>query len=142
MQMSISNLSPRTRRALAASALAAAMAVGVTAAGPASARSPDECAQKWAMASRSYLTKNRTQGPEEGEFRAACALESRDKPAARLEAIAVAVRALAKLDVAGCERFLDSYIQAKKPKEICAAANDDAALKKLIGENVAPRREK
>jgi hypothetical protein len=42
----------------------------------------------------------------------------------------------------GCERFLDSYIQAKKPKEICAAASDDAALKKLIGENVAPRREK
>ena len=121
------------------------LGVGLAAAlpaGPADARTADECAMKWSMAARSYLTKNRTQGPEDAEFRGACVLESSDKATARVEAVATAVRSLAKLDPAGCERFLQSYVASKKPREICAAATggDFEALKKLIADNIPPRK--
>ncbi|MFO0728654.1 MAG: hypothetical protein U1E65_33060 [Myxococcota bacterium] len=116
----------------------------VVTARPALARTVDDCALAWGQAARSYLTQNRTKGPEDQVFRSACQLESNDKDKARVEAILAGTKSLVKVDKAGCRRFLESYVQAQESDKICdaAAGNDDASTRKLIVDNIPPRKSK
>src|SRR5262249_37139860 len=69
------------------------------------AREPEECQLAWGQAVRSYLTQNRTKGPEDAVFAPACELEAKGKKdEARVEAAIIGVKALAKLDPKGCAR--------------------------------------
>jgi len=121
-----------------------ALSVGLFAAAPAGARTIDDCALAWAQAARSYLTQNRTKGPEDQVFRSACQLEGTDKDKARIEAILVGVKSLMKVDKNGCRRFLESYVEAKESDKICDAAggNDDETTRRLLRDNVPPRKTK
>ena len=130
------------------SSILAAVGVAISCASPvflavqAEARAPEDCALAWGQAVRSYLTQNRTKGPEDEVFKAACEIEGRgDKAAARIEADLIGTKALAKLDPRGCTRFLEIYVEAQRPNEICQAAvqgRDDEALRKMIAGAVPP----
>jgi hypothetical protein len=108
----------------------------------AEAREPEECQLAWGQAVRSYLTQNRTKGPEDAVFAPACELESKgQKDEARVEAAIIAARALAKLDPRGCSRFMESYMSSNRPKDVCdtAAGDDTSALKKMIMDSIPAR---
>ncbi len=126
---------------------------------PAQARDLDSCQTAWSQAVRSYLTKNRKAGPDgkvpkdidEAElaaqawaatFRSACQLEAGGQKAeARVEAAAIGVEVLAKLDPRGCARFLEYYMQSTRGNDICSAAGtmDSAELRRQI-ESSIPRK--
>src|SRR5579862_6922799 len=75
----------------------------------ATAREKGDCILAWGQAVRSYLTQNRTKGPEDETFGPACDLESKGKKdEARVEAVVIGAKALAKLDMKGCQRFMES----------------------------------
>ena len=121
-------------RALIATATVAVFGAGLWG-GNAMARDIEDCQLMWGQAVRSYLTQNRTKGPEDEAFKPACELEAKgDKPAARVEAVTIGVKALAALDMRGCARFMETYIGATLPAKICEAAKGDDAegLKKLV----------
>jgi hypothetical protein len=108
----------------------------------AEAREPEECQLAWGQAVRSYLTQNRTKGPEDAVFAPACQIEAQGKKdEARVEAVVIGARALAKLDPRGCQRFMESYINSSKPKDVCDAAlqGDEAMLRKLINDSMPAR---
>lgn len=107
------------------------------------ARDPEECQERWGRALRSYLTQNRTKGPEDKVFAGACALEGQGKKdEARVEAVLVGARELNRLDPRGCQRFMESYVGSSRPKDVCdtAAGGDEGALRKLIQESMPPRK--
>jgi hypothetical protein len=108
----------------------------------AQAREPEECQLAWGQAVRSYLTQNRTKGPEDAVFAPACAIEaSGKKDEARIEAAIIGAQALAKLDPKGCQRFMESYMSSNRPKDVCDTANgqDAGALRKIIMDSIPPR---
>jgi hypothetical protein len=116
----------------------------VVAPAPAHARSETDCMSAWSRAVRSYLTQNRRAAPDgtvpqdlDGEelavqawlraFEPACQLETGGRKAeARVEAAAIGVSILARLDPRGCETFLTAYMQSSRPSDICTAARADA----------------
>jgi hypothetical protein len=108
----------------------------------AQAREPEECQLAWGQAVRSYLTQNRTKGPEDSVFAPACQLEAEGKKdEARVEAAIIGVKALAQLDPKGCQRFMESYMSSNRPKDVCDTARGDdvAALRKLIMSTIPAR---
>jgi hypothetical protein len=108
----------------------------------ADARDPEECQLAWGQAVRSYLTQNRTKGPEDVVFAPACEIEARgEKDEARIAAAVIGARALASLDPRGCQRFMESYMSSARPKDVCDAAlePDEGRLKKLIVDSIPPR---
>lgn len=147
----------RTPARIVSSAFFLSLVVG--SAGRAEARTTDECLQAWSKAVRSYLTQNRKAAPDgtvpkdmEGTelaaqkwlsaFRPACEFEAAgDKPSARIEAAALGVKILARLDLRGCSRFLEYYMQSTRPREICRVARsaDDDQLRRQI-ETTIPSR--
>jgi hypothetical protein len=109
--------------------------------GSAQARDAEDCQLWWGQAVRSYLTQNRTKGPEDEAFKSACDLEKQgDKAGARVEAITVGCKALAGLDMKGCTNFMGKYVGATLPGKICEAAKGDdvAALRKLVEGSLPP----
>ena len=107
----------------------------------AQAREVEECQQWWGQAVRSYLTRNRTKGPEDDVFKTACELEAKgDKPEARIEAITIGVRERATLDIKGCKRVMKLYVGSTMPDQVCeAAGNDDYnGLRKLVASSIPP----
>jgi len=107
----------------------------------AEARELEECQQWWGQAVRSYLTRNRTKGPEDDVFKSACEFEAKgDKVEARIEAITIGVRELAALDMKGCKRFMKLYVGATLHDQVCdaAAGEDFAAVRKLVANSVPP----
>jgi hypothetical protein len=113
--------------------------IGLSLSESAEAREPEECQLAWGQAVRSYLTQNRTKGPEDAVFAPACQIESSGKKdEARVEAAMIGAKALAKLDPRGCQRFMESYMESSKPKDVCDAAlqGDEAALRKIITDSV------
>ena len=107
----------------------------------AEARELEECQQWWGQAVRSYLTRNRTKGPEDDVFKSACEFEAKgDKVEARIEAITIGVRDLAALDMKGCKRFMKLYVGATLHDQVCdaAAGEDFAAVRKLVANSVPP----
>ena len=117
--------------------IAAAFALGF-AATAAEARDIEDCQLFWGQAVRGYLTKNVTKGPEDASFRPACELEAKgDKPAARIEAVSIGVKALAALDMKACNRFMEYYVGATLPAAICEKAGGDMdALRKLVADGI------
>lgn len=110
----------------------------------AEARDLEDCMLKWHRAVASYLTQNRTSfGQDEnmGQFQSACEIEQRgDKRGARVEAILVGVRSLAKLDPRGCQRFMEFYVGSTDPEAACSAAQEpNEKLRKII-EDSAPAK--
>ncbi|MBI4818067.1 MAG: hypothetical protein HY791_17525 [Deltaproteobacteria bacterium] len=104
-------------------------------------RGIDDCQLAWGQAVRSYLTQNRTKGPEDATWKAACEKEqSGDKEGARIEAISIGAEALAKLDNRGCQGFLKAYVEASSPERICeaAAANKGDEVRKLVKDSAPP----
>ncbi len=128
-------------------------------AGPIEARSAGECQLAWSKAVRSYLTRNRKAGPDgqvpkdmdgaeraaeqwSAAFAPACRIESGgDKGAARVEAAAIGVQILAKLDNRGCARFLEYYMQSTRSADICRAAEtgEQEDLRRQIEETIPER---
>ena len=116
----------------------------------AEAREPEECQMAWGQAVRSYLTQNRTEnhwkpilGENDTAFASACQLEvGGKKDDARVEAVMIGAKALAQLDPKGCQRFMASYVNSSKPKDVCdaAAGGDDARLRKLITQSMPARK--
>ncbi|MBI2378304.1 MAG: hypothetical protein HYV07_30170 [Deltaproteobacteria bacterium] len=107
----------------------------------ASARGIDDCQLAWGQAVRSYLTQNRTKGPEDATWKAACEKEqSGDKEGARVEAIAIGAEVLSKLDKRGCENFLKAYVEASTPDRICEAAGAGKGdeVRKLVKDSAPP----
>ena len=107
----------------------------------AQAREVEECQQWWGQAVRSYLTRNRTKGPEDDVFKTACELEAKgDKAEARIEAITIGVRELATLDIKGCKRFMKLYVGSTIPDPVCEAAGSDDynGLRKLVATSIPP----
>jgi hypothetical protein len=126
-------------------ALAASAVVGTVGAGAAEARGVEDCQLAWGQAVRSYLTQNRTKGPEDVVFRPACTIESQgDKAKARVEAVVIGVQALVKLDAKGCARFLESYVEAREPQAICNKAqqtpDDVDGLRRLVETSIPSKR--
>lgn len=111
---------------------------------PATARTAEDCQLAWGQAVRSYLTQNRTKGPEDEAFAPACKLEAEGKKdEARVEAVAIGASALAKLDGRGCQRFMETYIESTRPKDVCDnASGDREKLKALIRETMPARKAK
>ncbi len=125
--------------------------------GAAEGRSPTECMTQWSRAVRSYLTQNRTAMPDgtapddlDGEERAAqawiqafapaCRLEQEGRSqAARVEAAAIGVEILARLDPRGCRTFLSAFMESSRPEDICAAAGGDSDLRGQIQASIPPR---
>lgn len=108
----------------------------------AEAREPEECQLAWGQAVRSYLTQNRTKGPEDAVFAPACEMEAQGKKdEARIEAAVIGAKALARLDAKGCARFMESYMSSTRGKDVCdqAMQEDPAALRKLIVESIPAR---
>jgi len=126
---------------------------------PALARTETDCKTAWSRAVRSYLTQNRRAAPDgtvpedlDGEelavqawlraFEPACRLEAQDRTdEARVEAAAIGVRILARLDPRGCVTFLRAYMQSSRPQDICSAVQTDAPID--LGSQIAatiPRR--
>ena len=107
----------------------------------AEAREQEECQQWWGQAVRSYLTRNRTKGPEDDVFKSACEFEAKgEKGEARVEAITIGVRELAALDMKGCKRFMKLYVGATLHDQVCdaAAGEDFAAVRKLVANSIPP----
>ena len=107
----------------------------------AEARELEECQQWWGQAVRSYLTRNRTKGPEDDVFKSACEFEAKgEKGEARVEAITIGVRELAALDMKGCKRFMKLYVGATLHDQVCdaAAGEDFAAVRKLVANSIPP----
>ena len=105
------------------------------------AREAEECQQWWGQAVRSYLTQNRTKGPEDDVFKSACEFETKgDKVEARIEAITIGVRELAALDMKGCKRFMKLYVGATLHDQVCeaAAGEDFGVVRKLVANSVPP----
>lgn len=105
------------------------------------AREAEECQQWWGQAVRSYLTRNRTKGPEDDVFKTACGFEAKgDKVEARIEAITVGVRELAALDMKGCKRFMKLYVGATLHDQVCeaAAGEDFSAVRKMVANSIPP----
>jgi hypothetical protein len=122
--------------------IALGLAVGLLASlrGEAVARTPADCKLAWSKAVRSYLTKNRKAAPDGSipedmaameaaaeqwleAFQPACEIEAAgDKATARVEAAALGVEILARLDQRGCARFLEYFMESTRPQEICRAA--------------------
>jgi len=132
----------KNKTLLGAAAMATALAFGAT--GPASARGVEDCSLAWGQAVRSYLTQNRTKGPEDAAFRAACQIETGgDKAKARVEAVLIGVQTLVKLDPKGCARFLESYVGSRDGTSICtkasSAPNDADGLRKMIETTIPPK---
>lgn len=103
----------------------------------AEARDLEDCMLKWHRAVASYLTQNRTSfGQDEnmGQFQGACEKEQGgDKKGARLEAILVGVKNLARLDPRGCARFMEFYVGSTDPEAACNAAKEpDDKLRRII----------
>jgi len=135
------------------------VAAGVSAPTPAPARSETDCMSAWSRAVRSYLTQNRRAAPDgtipgdlDAEelavqawlraFQPACRLELEGRaPEARVEAAAIGVRILARLDPRGCQTFLASYMQSSRPTDICAAAQAGAQVdvRGQIARTIPPR---
>lgn len=117
----------------------AALGLGVCllgAARPAHARSVEDCQLAWGQATRSYLNGKQT-GPQDADFKAACDLDAKgDKEAARVEAVMVATRALAKVGDELCPRFLKYYAGVKNPAAACSAAGgeDAQAFKEAVSQ--------
>lgn len=112
---------------------------------PAFARQSEDCQLAWGQAVRSYLTQNRNKGPEDQVFAQACDLESKGKnDEARIEAVVIGSRALAKLDPKGCKEFMESYVESAKPKDVCDAAlgPDTDKLRELIKASTPARPSK
>lgn len=112
--------------------------------GRAEARDPAECQESWGRAVRSYLTQNRKSGPEDAVFAPACALEGQGKKdEARVEAVIIGARALAKLDLRGCQHFMENYVASSKPKDVCDAATggDENRLRTVVKESMPARPE-
>jgi len=111
----------------------------------AAARPVEECKTRWGSAVRSYLTKNRRAGPDgrvpkdidEAEevvqawiamFNEPCRLEaSGERRKGRLLAASRGTATLAKLDPTACQRFLQYFMKAKTPEQMCQAAVDGAS---------------
>ena len=123
------------------------------------ARSPYECKTKWAQAVRSYLTQNRKAGPDgkvptnldEQEmvaqawveiFTPACQIEARgDKPGARIQAALIGAATLAKLDMRGCQRFMQYFMGSERPKDVCDEAKQgEGARLRTVVERSLPSR--
>lgn len=126
-------------------AMTGAVALSALFAGPAEARGVEDCQLAWGQAVRSYLTQNRTKGPEDVVFKAACTIEAQgDKAKARVEAVVIGVQALVKLDPKGCQRFLTSYVEAREPEAICTKAQqspDDAdGLRQMIERSIPAKK--
>ncbi len=122
--------------------VAAAMLVSVGIEQSAEAREPEECQLAWGQAVRSYLTQNRTKGPDDAVFAPACEMEAQGKKdEARIEAAIIGAKALARLDAKGCARFMESYMSATRGKDICDTAlqEDPSALRKLIVASIPAR---
>jgi hypothetical protein len=104
------------------------------------ARSPEDCQLSWGQAVRSYQSASRGKGPEDPAFKAACELTlSGKKDEGRLEAVVVAIRALAELDPKGCVRFAQSYVRMRDPQGVCdAGTGEEEALRKLVAEGLPP----
>lgn len=128
-----------------AAALGAVVLVGAGA-GAVQARSVEDCQLKWGQAVRSYLTQNRTKGPEDVAFKPACDIEAGgDKPKARVEAAIIGAMALAKLDMKGCKKFMEVYMQSSEPQKVCeqaAGAGDKEALRTLVAGSLPPPKSK
>lgn len=123
------------------------------------ARNKNDCATAWARSVRSYLTQNRTSAPDGSKpktlddeelaaqawnqaFAPACDLEQQgDKKAARVEAAMIGARILAKLDLRGCVRFMDVYMQSSRAKDICdmATSAGTADIRRKIEETIPAR---
>lgn len=115
----------------------------------AEARSLGDCQLAWSKAVRSYLTKNRKAAPDGSvpkdmdgleasaqqwlvAFRPACEIEAAgDKPSARVEAAALGVRILARLDNRGCSRFLEYFMQSTRSLDICRTAASTSNMETL-----------
>lgn len=117
----------------------------------AEARDRDDCQRAWSQAVRSYLTQNRTAGPDgkapanlddqelvtqawASAFAPACTLEADgQKGEARVEAALIGVQILQRLDPKGCVRFMEYYMQSSKPKDVCdGRSGGDAGLRDKI----------
>lgn len=134
-----------TKTMLGLAAMATAAVLGTFTASPAQARGVEDCQLAWGQAVRSYLTQNRTKGPEDVIFKPACSIESSgDKPKARVEAVVIGVQALVKLDPKGCARFLQSYVEAREPQAICNKAqnspDDVDGLRRLVEQSIPAKR--
>jgi hypothetical protein len=120
----------------------------------ADAREKEECQTAWGGAAHSYLTQNRNRGPNgesnsadvnalwEQLFAPACTLESQGKKDdARVEAVMLGAKALAKLDMRGCQRFMEVYVSSSRPKDVCdaALAGDEANLRKVVTDSMPAR---
>lgn len=134
----------KTKTLIGAAAMATALALGATGA---SARGVEDCSLAWGQAVRSYLTQNRTKGPEDAAFRAACEIETGgDKAKARVEAVLIGVTTLVKLDPKGCARFLESYVGSREGQPTCTKAaqspNDTDGLRKMIQDSIPAKHGK
>ncbi len=130
-----------TKTLLGLAAMATAAVLGTFTASPAEARGVEDCQLAWGQAVRSYLTQNRTKGPEDVVFKPACTIESSgDKSKARVEAVVIGVQELVKLDPKGCARFLQSYVEAREPQVICNKAvsspEDVEGLRRLVTQSI------
>lgn len=130
-----------TKTKIALVALSAAAVLGAFSAPAFAARGVEDCQLAWGQAVRSYLTVNRTKGPEDTVFRPACTIESQgDKAKARVEAVVIGVQTLVKLDPKGCARFLQSYVEAREPQAICSKAQNNPedvdGLRQMISQSI------
>lgn len=109
----------------------------------AEARSLSDCKMAWSKAVRSYLSQNRSAGPDGtvpasiedkdrvdqawlDAFTPACEQEAkRDKRGARLTASATGAQVLQRLDPKACQRFLSYYMRVKDADVVCAAASTE-----------------
>lgn len=145
------NVSGRRRAGFVLVAALAAMTATETAA---HARPIDACQLAWSKAVRSYLTKNRKAAPDGtvasdmdgmeqaaqawlATFRPACEIEAAgDKPSARVEAALIGTKVLAKLDMRGCARFLEYFMESTRPQDLCRAvptSTDDDLRSQIEG---------
>ncbi|MBK8014225.1 MAG: hypothetical protein IPK13_23110 [Deltaproteobacteria bacterium] len=123
------------------------------------ARDEKDCQRTWARAVRSYLTQNRKAGPDgkmpadldqaelaaqawEQAFSPACQLEASGKRSeARVEAAMIGAQLLAKLDPRGCARFMDSYMQSSRSKDVCDSARSSSTeqVRSMISDSIPAR---
>jgi hypothetical protein len=132
--------------------------LGLLLAAEAEARTTNDCMSAWSRAVRSYLTTNRTAMPDgtvpedlDGEERAAqawmqaflpaCRMEEQGSEAdARVEAAAIGVEILARLDPRGCRSFLGRFMESTRPDDICSAAGSDGVdLRSQIARTIPAR---
>lgn len=137
----------------------AVVALAASFTSPAEARDENACQLAWSQAVRSYLTTNRTAAPDGTvpsdldaqelaaqawlkTFASACRMEAEgDKAGARVEAATLGVQVLAKLDVRGCARFLQYYMDASNGRDVCSVGKsaDTAELRKQVAAAIPQR---